>query len=375
MKNYTVAFYFYNLILLIFPLMASAQIISKEPKDLFSTGSESIIFTSEINGKGYKLFVKLPENYQTNSEKEYPVYYALDGYWTFAIAASINKSISEDGFAPEMIIIGISYPGDNPDYGALRESDLSPTVIKEVPSSGDAPKFLKVLSDEIIPMIDSIYRTDKTNRTLTGSSLAGLFALYTLFTQPSLFNHYIIHNPSLWWDNGYMFQLEKNFAKRNTNINARVMMVSGEYDGGKAEAAKMVEQIKKHQYKNMALNFRVVENMGHGGSEAEGVSQGMIFLYKQRPIIILPENELKAYTGTYKIDNLTYEIIIKDKELTMITKFPDEEDKINALNKSEFSMNGNYFDFHFNRDKNGKVIGFFYQQNLWGGSVTALKIK
>ncbi len=287
MNNYYRLFYPFITLLLIFPLLVNAQIISKEPKDLFVAGSESITFKSTINKKEYKLYVNLPENYAKDSTKAYPVFYALDGQWYFPMAISSYGSIKNDGYLPEMIIVGITYGGEKPDYGFLRRTDLTPTAMKEIKSSGGAQKFLSVLSDEIIPTIDSLYRTDKTDRTLAGTSFGGLFAHYVLFSHPTLFSGYLINNATFGWDNDYPFKLEEEFHKNNKSLNARVMIVSGEYDGGLENTNRMVDQLKKHHYENLVLNYHIVEEMGHSGGNPEAISKAMRFIYN-RPAIMLP---------------------------------------------------------------------------------------
>ena len=37
-----------------------------------------------------------------------------------------------------------------------------------------------------------------------GESLAGLFVLETLLREPTLFDHYVAFDPSLWWDRGVL---------------------------------------------------------------------------------------------------------------------------------------------------------------------------
>ncbi len=373
MKIYLNLFYLLAVLLFTFPRITSAQIISKEPKDLFITGNESIIFTSKINNKEYKIFVQLPKNYQTNSKQKYPVFYTLDGQDTFAMVSSIYNSIRFDGYVPGIIIIGISYGGEKSSFGSLRISDLTPTLLDDYANSGGAPEFQKVLSDELIPMVDSLYRTDKTNRALAGTSFGGLFTHYTLFTQPKLFNGYIITNPSFGWGDNYVYKLEESFAESNLSINAKVMFVSGEYDMV-SDVTKMVNQIKKHQYKNLALNFEVLKEMGHSGSDAESFSHGFNFIYK-RPIVILPEIELMKYLGTYKSpEGEIVDIIIKDGELMLTNDNGISGTMIHALSNSDFTFNGKYFDFHFIKNKDGNINGFFLQYSL-KGSFTAEKIK
>jgi uncharacterized protein len=373
MTNHISLFYALTFSLFLFPLLGGAQVISKEPEDLFIVGSESINFQSEINKSEYKLYVNLPESYDKDSTKTYPVFYALDGYRIFGITTTIYEGLRFDGFAPEMIIVGVTNSGTKANPTLHRTRDLTPTAIERLDTSGGASKFLKVFSDEIIPLIDRLYRSDKTNRTLAGTSHAGLFAHYALFTQPSLFNYYIINNPTFRWDNGYSYKLEEEFYQNNKSLNAKVILISGEFDA-MPNVTKMVEQIKRHNYSNLTLGFRMVENMDHLGGEAEAINQGMRFINK-RPTIMLPEEELREYCGTYKDGDYIREILIRDGELTLIRESEPRGVKIQAINKSEFAVLGRYFDFHFNRNEKGEVISFFSQgRTNPSRSRTAVKI-
>lgn len=358
-KSHISIFHAVTFLLLLFPLLGGAQVVSKELKDLFTVGDESVNFQSAINNSEYKLYVNLPESYANDATKAYPVFYALDGSRTFDATTRVYKGLWDDGFVPEMIIVGITYSGTKENPLLNRSRDLTPTAIERINSSGGASTFLKVLGEELIPMIDRLYRTDKTNRTLAGTSFAALFTHFTLFTQPSLFNKYIINNPTFWWDNDYSFKLEEKFYQNNKTLNAHVIFSSGEFDDV-PKATKMVEQIKKHNYNHLTLGFRMVENMGHLGGEAEAINQGMRFVY-QRPTILLPEEELRAYCGTYEDGNYVREIAIREGELLLLRVGESQGAKIHAISESEFSILGRYLDFHFNKNEEGEVINFSSQ--------------
>ncbi|GMN08363.1 hypothetical protein MTsPCn5_37520 [Croceitalea sp. MTPC5] len=373
-KKHINLFYTSTFILLLLSLTGNAQIVSKEPEDLFTVGSEAINFHSEINNSDYKLYVNLPASYHHDLAKRYPVFYTLDGYRTFGVAVQVFDGIWDDGFAPEMIIVGINNGGTNERPTLTRSRDLTPTAIERIASSGGASTFLKVLSDEIIPMIDSQYKTDKASRTLAGTSFAGMFTFYTLFTKPNLFNNYIINNATFWWDDNYLQKLEETFHQKNKNLNAKVVFMNSEFND-MPNAIRVYEQIKKHQYKNLTLGFRKIDNMGHLGGEAEAINQGMRFAYK-RPVIKLTEEELKPYCGTYKDGNYVRQIMIEDGELNLTREGASQGIPIQAITSSEFAILGKYFKLHFNRDEKGKVISFTNQLDTDQTRVrTAFKIK
>ena len=181
---------------------------AQKENNKFEIGSDALEFTSKINNKNYKLYINLPASYSTDSLKNYPVLYKLDAQWSFASIVSLYGNLRFDGYVPEMIIVGISYGGINPHYDKLRGEDLTPTEFTYIPGSGGAARFQNVIRDEIMPLINKKYRTNTEQQTLSGTSLGGLFAYYTLLTANDLFNAYIICNPSFWWEEGnYIFKL------------------------------------------------------------------------------------------------------------------------------------------------------------------------
>ena len=96
-----------------------------------------------------------------------------------------------DGFLPEAIIVGITWGGVNPNPDILRRRDFTPTKEGNNPVGGDAGKFLSFIKNELIPFIDSKFKTKPRDRTLMGCSLGGLFTIYALFNETGLFNRYI----------------------------------------------------------------------------------------------------------------------------------------------------------------------------------------
>jgi predicted alpha/beta superfamily hydrolase len=106
----------------------------------------------------------------------------------------------------------------------------------EGPLVGGAPLFLRVLKEELIPLIDRRYRTT-TDRGIHGHSIGGLFVAYALVTEPDLFARYAITSPALWWDGGSIFLREAEFAKRRTSLRKHVFLSVGGLEGAGEIAA------------------------------------------------------------------------------------------------------------------------------------------
>ena len=65
----------------------------------------------------------MPDSYAANPERRYPILYVTDGYWDYKLLKSIVGGLVYDQVIPEIILVGIGYPGDAPDYGRLRRWD------------------------------------------------------------------------------------------------------------------------------------------------------------------------------------------------------------------------------------------------------------
>lgn len=130
--------------------------------------------------------------------------FALDGLSDFEQVET--SFLAGEGFIPQNILLvginNIQVNGRN-----MRERDFTPTQTGGV--SGGAQLFLRFLKDELLPHIIQKYHAKQSGHTLYGGSLGGLFTIYTLLHEPSLFTSYMAVDPSLWWDN---YMLDKQAA-------------------------------------------------------------------------------------------------------------------------------------------------------------------
>src|SRR6478609_3222730 len=114
-------------------------------------GSQIQKITSQVvAGQEYELDILLPGGYK-NSNKKYPVLYLMDSQWDFPLAKSLYGQHYFDGFIPEMIIVGVTWGGTNPNPDSLRARDYTPTKEGRLPQSGGAENFLSFMRKELFP--------------------------------------------------------------------------------------------------------------------------------------------------------------------------------------------------------------------------------
>jgi len=244
---------------------------------------DSQVRTMKANATGRQmdLYIHLPANYSQDTAKKYPALYILDGQWDFKLMDSVLGGLVYDKFAPEMIMVGITYSGENADYNSLRAMDLTPAGQKGVPGSGDGPKFLKFLKAELIPFIESNYRADPARRVLQGSSYAGLFTLYALFSDPSLFAGYISASPAVPFGDGFAFQQEAEYARTHKELAVRLFLAVGSAEGLAAPVKHFMEVLQSRGYQGLKLETRVIEGERHAGNKPEAFNRGLRFVFAE----------------------------------------------------------------------------------------------
>jgi len=334
-------------------------------------GTQSLHFTSSIVGQEFNLYVNIPRDYQDTS-KSFPVIYLLDGQWDFPLLNAIFGEQYYDGFVPGAIVVGIAWGGNNPNYDFLRARDLTPSAIPQAPQSGNAPKFLECIKKELIPFIDTRYRTKKDDRTLMGSSLGGLFTLYALFQETALFNRYVLTSPAIGWGNEVIDNYEKNYAPKKSQFPVRLFMAVGGLEGNESSFEKYADRLRTKKFDGLEIETRVIEGSGHSGGKAEGYTRGLQFVFA-KPSVTVDPAILDQYVGTYQV-NAEMKIEVLQENNQLIALAPDGT-RIPVLAESEkdFYLKGQYLYVHFKKDGKGKVTGFQLEQ--FNGQQFVEKIK
>ena len=206
-----------NLFMLL-PLVLLASAAASAQAPAVYDAPERLVVKSQVLGEERVILIRTPAGYARGSEK-FPVLYMTDGDAHIQHTSGTVSFLARNARMPEMIVVGIT----NTD----RTRDLTPTRVERAPgnpnapgfpTSGGADKFLKFIETELIPLVESKYRT-MPYRALAGHSLGGLFAVHAMLTKPELFNSYIAVSPSLQWDNFEELDRVKEFFKTRKDLN------------------------------------------------------------------------------------------------------------------------------------------------------------
>jgi predicted alpha/beta superfamily hydrolase len=192
---------------------------------------QKITLHSEILNETRDVWVYLPPNYSDKyfQTQHFPVLYVLDGDLHFhslsGLIQILGSGVNQTFAIPEMIIVAI--PNTN------RMRDLLPTHSKVGPygkeydfyeDSGGTDKFLKFITNEVAPKIESMYSTSPY-RIFVGQSFGGLTVIHALFTIPNFFQAYVAIDPSLWWDNQVILKKAENYFNE-TNLQGKSLYLA-----------------------------------------------------------------------------------------------------------------------------------------------------
>lgn len=348
---------------LLFVLMLGCCSAQAQYPSVTIPGSQIRKITSAIvNNQEYELQVLLPGGYAT-SNKKYPVVFVMDSQWDFPLVKSIYGQQYFDGFIPEVIIVGITWGGTNPNADSLRARDYTPTREARLIQSGGADQFLSFMKNELFPFLDASYRVDNNQRILMGCSLGGLFTLYSMFTHTEMFNGYVAASPAVAWDKAVLYKYEKEFSEKKLVNPVRLYLTVGDVERENETFKKMSSFIESRQYSNVAIRSKVLENTGHSGTKSETYSRGLQYIF-ERPDLQLSGPQLQQYAGYYKYaDGTSISIKVKNGRLA-IESAGENIDGLKYSGNNLFYSDASFLNLVFSKDL--KTLQF----NLFGSSKT-----
>ncbi|HVL79397.1 MAG TPA: alpha/beta hydrolase-fold protein [Sphingomicrobium sp.] len=170
----------------------------------------------------YHIYVRLPEGYDSEPDRHYPVVYLLDGDSAFPYLAPHHLFLTYDDKIPEAILVGIAY-GSFAQPTNRRHIDFMPPAVGVESSESGAAAFQQFLRSELLPTVEQRYRADPIRRILVGQSRAGAFVLYSAFTDPDLFWSRLASNPSMHPGREIIF----GNARAGTRRDLRLFLATG----------------------------------------------------------------------------------------------------------------------------------------------------
>jgi len=242
--------------------------------------TDTVLLKDKHSDNEYPITIKLPPSYQKQSHKRYPVVYLLDANYSLPIASGASRFMMNSGSIEEVIIVAIGYQKGMSGLNS-RIYDYTPFEDKNWQrQTGGARNYLNYLKQSVLPYIDAHYRTSQKN-TLVGNSLGGLFAAYTLFTEPTLFSSYVIGSPSVWFKQHDLLALPVVPTSKTTKVYIGI----GELEESEGEqmvsgARQLAAKINKQSGALVTTNLFVIPQARHATAFPTTITQALDWIYQ-----------------------------------------------------------------------------------------------
>ncbi|REC43361.1 alpha/beta hydrolase-fold protein [Chryseobacterium pennipullorum] len=236
----------------------------------------AFLIESKVLHQPRSIWVHLPEGYSPS--QSYPVLYLLDGDAHFKYVSQLTDYLSDydRNRIPKIIVVGIVNIDRGKDlnihYDLLNgKKDLSKISVSE--GSG---KFLKFIELEVVPQINSRFKT-QPYRILMGHSLAGEFAFYTKNTLPGLFQAIILISPAIHDENS---SLIGDFSKMLQRKDLKGKMYISLGDENTQKVNLITEQLRRFAPASFEWDFRHYKEEDHFSVTYKSMFDGLKFIYK-----------------------------------------------------------------------------------------------
>jgi predicted alpha/beta superfamily hydrolase len=221
---------------------------------------ETFSIDSRAVGESRTINVHTPRGYDDADTTRFPVLYMPDGGIDEDFPHVVNTvdSLLALGQIRPVIIVGIP--------NTERRRDLTgPTKVASdssiAPHVGGSAAFRRFMRDELMPVVRNRYRTSG-ERAIVGESLAGLFIVETFLVEPSLFDHYVAFDPSLWWNGGALVDSAPGLLKQFDGSHRTLYLASSrDVEEGPARIAAM---LKSGPPKGLEWIYTPRQDLTHG---------------------------------------------------------------------------------------------------------------
>jgi len=270
------------------------------PMPLFAqkdiTIGQSYTLTSHLLQEDREIQIYLPKTYtdSTLTPQYYPVVYLLDSESNFHYFTAYVEKLSKYPYPaiPELIVVGL--------VNTNRTRDLTPTERNEAVmtseqrdkikgETGGNARFFEFLEQEVSPFVQEHFRTNGYNL-LIGHSFGGITALNNLLNYNTMFQAYIVHDPSIWWDERYILKAYEKLQTKDFQHRKLFLTQVGDSEnkGHLEEHYSAIQAFNTHMKQSSSLHldyrFQQYEGENHGSIPLKGNLDGLRYIFEEYPL-------------------------------------------------------------------------------------------
>jgi uncharacterized protein len=222
--------------------------------------TEKTIIYSEKVKDSLELYISTPKKIEAT--KIYNVIYYCDA--NLKSGRKLRELIGSTAYnskTENTIFVGVGHIGN---FHILRRRDYILPTIKNGDTAGNSinygqiENFYQFLKTELIPTINSRYRTNIENNSIVGHSLGGLFAFYCLFKNEPLFKNHFALSPALWIDHYGIYNFNKltteNTIIKNLYFSSGGLEIMNHIKKGTNRMEKFLVEKK---YQNLKYKYQI----------------------------------------------------------------------------------------------------------------------
>jgi predicted alpha/beta superfamily hydrolase len=271
------------------PIAAPAMTRPSVPASLQSRLHKHEQFASRLIDEKHDFIVYVPQAFNDDPNRFFPVLYLHDGQNLFDPQTSFIKgnywrvgetadALIASGQIEPLVIVGIY------NAGAKRIDEYTPLEDQRL-GGGKADAYGQMVVDELRAFVAHHYRTlaGAANCGMGGSSLGGLVTLYVGMRYPDVFGKLAVLSPSVWWRDRVILRFVEQL--RGTT-GQRIWLDIGTNEGRRAVLdARALKRllIKKGWRPGKDLEYHEIQGGKHSEyAWAERVGPMLKFLFPRR---------------------------------------------------------------------------------------------
>jgi uncharacterized protein len=287
--------------LLVAPLLAMAFLASPParalpPPPVTLPRTEVRLVRAAANGVAYRLDVSLPRGFAQGG-RGYPLIVVLDSDYAFPVVRAVVEHLSDRGWIPESVIVGVGYQGatTTESYRRNRTRDYTPIPF---PTGGYGPEFQKIsggglaferfLVEELLPIAARDYRATG-DRVLVGHSYGGLLASHVLLDRPGAFQGFVVVSPSLWYADRFLLGRARGVLATREDLQAIAYLAVGAREGNaerdmQEDLRAFHDLLSARALPGFRSRLEVLPDETHDSVFPAAVSNGLRYVLRERAV-------------------------------------------------------------------------------------------
>ncbi|WNB16755.1 alpha/beta hydrolase-fold protein [Marivirga arenosa] len=326
----------------------------------------SIILKSDILQEERDIQIFLPTNYEENLKK-YPVLYVIDAQRYFLNGIVFQQNLTWQEIVPEFIVVGIN-------TDAVKRRHLF---------YNESSKFIQFLEKELIPEINSKYKT-LNEQFYFGWEMAAGLGVEICATKPSLFNGFLLASPTHISQD--RLEMVIRTLKNNTKHDLKLYTVLGTIENWATESMSSLDSIfRTNSSNNIQWKYNLSDKENHYTTPLTTLNEGLILFFSDYgPIRFYSINEFLDFGGIEKLKKhyqdrgekyqISEEIHSDTKHYLLLQAYKENNFKI--FEKLLLEFDGKNFIKNYYRQARwfNRFSSFYFENNQFKDAIEILEL-